>query len=352
MHLFIDTNIFEQDPYWKNSYAQILLAQAQQKKIKLYLSEIVYEELRLHTARNHKKTARELGSARIEHNKFLPKNSEPIASSDPTLEFEAFYDLLETDYYLTRLGYEKISFEKVMDRVLKREKPFNDDKTEVKDCGIWLTYAEYAESRKLAHCYLLTNNKKDFYEKSPLSENPTEYKIHAQLERDSRKFRGFPSIKDFLQLIIEPKIKASEKFQAWLDKTRINNVFIIDVLKRTMGNEIENKINRFVDRLEIMNVYDEQEWPFVGEIQLNELDWYDCQEIEKVTLEDSAVVSAVLNFTLTVEGHAYNPSHDDENSKYYSLGEKNIEVDVFVSFTLKTEAVVETFDITDIELRS
>ena len=352
MHVFIDTNVFEQDPYWKNSFAQILLKRAKQGKLKLYLSEIVLEELRIHTLANHKKTRKELDSAIIGHNKFRKNNIEKKWSSDPETEFDSFYLSLKKEFSTQFLGYSKISFEKVMDRVLKREKPFNDEKTEVKDCGIWLTYAEFAERKTINDCYLLTNNKRDFYEKEAISENPTEYKIHHELERDSKKFRCFPSIKDFVQVVIEPQIQASVRFQDWLDKTEIDNIFITDLLRQEAGSEIESKINSFVDRLDIMNLYNENDWYFVGEIQVNEIEWYDCQEIEKIVLEDSCVVSVVLNFQVLSEGHAYNPSHDDEESKYYSLGEKQIDIDVSVSFTLKEGSNLESFDITSIELRN
>ena len=119
-----------------------------------------------------------------------------------------------------------------MSRVLKREKPFNDDKTEVKDCGIWLTYAEYVENKKLDDCYLLTNNTKDFYSKDPLTTDPTEYKVHNQLERDTTRFRCFPSIKDFFQITIEPHIQASKAFKEWLDKTDIDPLFVSDILRK------------------------------------------------------------------------------------------------------------------------
>ena len=351
MHIFIDTNIFEQDPYWKNTYARTLLERAEKGKLTLYLSEIVYRELQIHTVRNFKKTRKVLNAAVIEHNKFRLKNLETAPLLDVQKEFEAFYGTLKTKHNLKILGYDKISFEKVMNRVLNHEKPFNEEKTEVKDCGIWLTYAEYVEKNHLTDCYLLTNNTKDFYDKEPLSENPTEYVIHDELKRDSKKFRCFPSIKDFLQIIVEPQIQASAKFQAWLDKTTIDNIFVTDLLKEKEGENIENKINNYFDQMEITSLYEENEWFMVGEVQVNEIEWYDCQEIEQVILEESCSVSAVLNFKVLAEGHAYNPSHDDEESKYYSLGEKEVGIDVLVSFTLKEGGRLEDFDVTDIEWR-
>lgn len=85
---------------------------------------------------------------------------------------------------------------------------------------------------------------------------------------------------------------------------------------------------------------------------VNEIEWYDCQEVEKVILEDSCIVFSVLNFNVCIEGHAYNPSHDDEESKYYSLGEKVIEVDIWVFFTIREGGEIESFEITHIDWRN
>ena len=352
MHIFIDTNIFETDPFWKNSFAKTLLERAKAKKLTIYISKIVYEELKTHTVRNHKKTHKALEVGLTEHNRYRTENVEPIKKLEIGEEFENFYANLQDDFNTKVLEYKTISFEKVMDRVLKREKPFNDDKKEVKDCGIWLTYAEFVEQEKLADCYLLTNNSKDFYDKTPLTSDPTEYSIHEELKRDSKKFRCFPSIRDFFRIILEPQIKATLKFQNWLDKTKIDDKYVFEILLKDATNKVETQVYKLVDNLEVDKVFNENEWFMTGYCQANEIEWYDCEQVDVDILEDSCIVSTILRLRVSVEGNAYNPAHDDGEDKYQYLGERDLQINVYVSFTLFENGETDSIDIDDIEVTS
>jgi predicted nucleic acid-binding protein len=352
MHVFIDTNIFETDPFWKNSFAKTLLERAKDKKLTIYISRIVYQELRIHTLRNYKKTHKILEASLIEHNRYRPINIEPIKKIEIDKEFEKFYTNLQNGFNTKILEYKTISFEKVMDRVLKREKPFNDEKKEVKDCGIWLTYAEYVEKEKISNCYFLTNNSKDFYNKEPLTSDPTEYSIHDELKRDTNEFRCFPSIRDFFRIILEPQVKATQKFQLWLDSTTIDEHYVFDILRKEAADKVESRVYSLVDKLEVDKIFNENEWFISGYCQINEIEWYDCEQVDLDILEDSCIVSAILRLRVSIEGNAYSPSHDDGDDKYQYLGERDLQINVYVSFTLSEGGELNSVDIDDIEVTS
>jgi predicted nucleic acid-binding protein len=350
MHLFIDTNIFEKDPFWKNSFSKTLLDRAKEKKLNLYISKVVYEELKRHTIKNYKKAYKDYTGSVIELNRYLPNNSLIEPKNEIEKAFIDFYDELQDDYNLKVLDYKNEFFSKVMERALNRSKPFNDEKTEVKDCTIWLTYADYVETKKLEQSYLLTNNSKDFYKRNPKTSDPTEYEIHEELQADTKRFRAFPSIKDFFKIIVEPQIQASAKFQAWLTATNINEEYVFDIVYGEEASKVESAINNIVDRWEVDKVFNENEWFVSGYCQVNQIEWIDCTQVELDILEDYCIVNAIINLQVSVEGQAYNPAHDDGDDKYSYLGEQDFQASVSVSFILREDHEYDALDIDDIEM--
>jgi len=349
MHIFIDTNIFEKDPFWKNSFSKSLLERAKEKKLNLYMSKVVYEELKRHTIRNYKKSHKEYTSSITELNRYLPANLTVEPKIDIEKVFCDFYDQLQDDFNLKVLDYKNEFFAKVMDRAINRKKPFNDEKTEVKDCTIWLTYTDYIENKKLEQCHLLTNNIKDFYNKQPKTIDPTEYEIHDELKIDTKRFRAFPSIKDFFKIIIEPQIQASERFQAWLTETKVNEEYVFNLIHGEEANKIESAINKIVDNWQVDRIFNDNEWFLTGYCQINEIEWEDCSQVELDILEDYCIVNATIRLQVSVEGHAYNPAHDDGDDKYSYLGEKDYQASVSVSFILREGDEFDAVDIDDIE---
>jgi hypothetical protein len=325
------------------------LEKAKEKKITLYMSIIVYEELKRHTIKNYKSAQKAYTSAIFELNKFIPQNEAIMPRIDIEKEFVAFYETFKKDFNLHILNFKNDFFPSVMERALNRQKPFNNDKTEVKDCTIWLTYADYVETSKMSDCFLLTNNSKDFYSKELVSDDPIEYALHEDLQKDSKRVKGFPSVKDFFRKILEPQIHASEAFQKWLTETKVNEEYVFNLILENEKNKIESAIGKSVDRMDVDRLFHDEEWYISGYCQINDIEWVDCNELEVDTLENSCIITSVLNLNVAVEGNAYNPVHDDAEDKYSYVGEKDLHFHISVSFTLKENDDYDFFDITDVE---
>lgn len=58
--MFLDTNLFEKDPFSKNNYARALRDAAAEGLISLYFYRVVYEELKYHTIKIYEKANKEL----------------------------------------------------------------------------------------------------------------------------------------------------------------------------------------------------------------------------------------------------------------------------------------------------
>jgi hypothetical protein len=351
MHVFLDTNIFETDPFWKNNYAKVLLKAAKDGIVKLYMSRVVVEELKNHTLRNYKKSIKDCNAAILHHNKFRPENILAAMAVDIEKEFQDFYDELQHVSNLKILEYKDQFYKIIMERALKKERPFHEGKQEFKDCTIWLTYANYVETKRISDCFLITNNHKDFFKKPALSESPTEYEVFDEFKRDTDRFRGYPSITDFLRKTLEPKIQASEQFKTWLSTITIDEEYVFELIYSDGAQKIESAIWSKASDLDVNDVFNNNEWHLTGYCDATNIEWINCEQVEVDILEDYCIVSCSVNFTVTIEGWQYNPVHDDMDEKYSYIGETDIETKASLSFYLKENDVVNSIDVDNIEFQ-
>lgn len=70
--LFLDTNCLCTDPFWKNWHSSIILRLAEEQKIRLFLSDIVLQELRIQYQKKLRSATKELGNLLKTYNQFLP----------------------------------------------------------------------------------------------------------------------------------------------------------------------------------------------------------------------------------------------------------------------------------------
>jgi hypothetical protein len=351
MHFFIDTNIIETDPFWKNKFAKTILEMAKDRIINLYLSRVVLEEIRRHTIRNFNKSSKSFDGALYEYNRYRPINLEMSGELNIEQAFDDFYEKLVKRYHLKILEYKNEFFPIVMERALNRKKPFNDEKTELKDCTIWLTYSDYVQSRMLSDCYLLTNNTKDFCEGNAISEDPTEYKIHSELLIDTKKFRVFPSLRDCFKLVLEPKLTKSKRFREWLDNTYVDSNYVFDLILEHESKKIESAVYREIEKLEVDDVYGSDDYFTGGYCDVEGIEWKNCEQVDiDLIEEDSCIVSCILNMKVRVNGFKYNPGYESGEDKYLDLDEKDIDVQLYISFYLKESDIISSVDVDSVEV--
>lgn len=348
MHVFLDTNILETDPFWKGTHLQAILEMAKNRKLFLHMSTIVYEELKRHTTKNYKKQHKEYTASVYAMNQYVLKNSAPLPVADPTKDFIDFYQQLQNEYHLKILPYKADYLSKVIDRAINKKKPFNDQKTEVKDCVIWLTYAEYANSLPPNSCFLLCANTTDFYTSVKPTKEPLERNIHEELAADSSRFRCFVSARDFIKLVIEPQQQATARFKEWLSGINVNEKYIFDLVIKDQ-RRVEAEISRIVEHRLFDRIFNKSEWYSDGYCVLSDVEWIKCTELQLDMLETSCIVTAVIVLDISVEGYAYNPVREDNEDHYQYVGETNIAASVTVTLILQENNQTDSFDIDHIE---
>jgi hypothetical protein len=205
MIIFIDTNIIYGHWYLQNANFQYLLNYLENTNSTLAVSEIVCDEI-------DNKFYEELNAISITLKNNL-KKYEVLVNEKANLIPEK----LKSDYSFKKLLEERtdcanffpfnlVPNEKIVERAIKKIKPFKDDDKGFRDTLIWLSFLEYLKLKKNDDIAFINNNSTDFYNSEKLDFN-------SDLLEDIRafgitnKFKIYESIKDFINAEVGNKHK-------------------------------------------------------------------------------------------------------------------------------------------------
>lgn len=166
LNVFVDTNILYDDPYFR-SQNEILIEYAKQGKIRLFLSDVVVQEL----LQRHKiRVSEKVNVIKHAHSQLKKTSEISLNLSDLTRDnlvdhLEAFYDSLIRAEIIVSVKTDAKIFPEILNLCLNKAAPFFNNKNEFKDSVIWHSYVNYIKNNKIKDFCLLTNNHKDFCDK-------------------------------------------------------------------------------------------------------------------------------------------------------------------------------------------
>lgn len=183
INLFLDSNILYSDPLMKFGNNKILFDKVDRVGGKIFICDVVYKEV----LNNYEKQLKEV---ELESNKLNSKlsklgmNTVDIQAIDVEAEVMSLEEKLKE--YIRVGKYINIPVDngilpQVIDRAIKRKKPFSKEKEEFRDCIIWLTYANKVESEKLDNCIFISRNVSDFCNKQG--------DLHEDFLQDTQRFK-------------------------------------------------------------------------------------------------------------------------------------------------------------------
>lgn len=153
MNIFLDTTLTFPDPYLREGYTHSLLKLAKEyKDIKLYMSEVVYQETERHFKKNLDDKFQEIRKLRYDIESYKPsfgyieKNSidHELSSEYKYIldRFKSIYENFEKEGLLQILSCPNDFLPELINRSVNRIKPFKEGKSEFRDAVTWLTYVE------------------------------------------------------------------------------------------------------------------------------------------------------------------------------------------------------------------
>lgn len=349
MNIFIDTSILYPNPFWKGNYYSRILEVASNGRAQIFVSRVVIKELRHNFEKNLTKQLFELkktnSSLKNSLRRFKP--FELPNKEDCLKDFDNFYAEMEKYKRITILECENELLEPILERAIKRDKPFSEKKTELKDALIWLTYSNFVNKNKLEDCFLLTKNCTDFCDLKKIKSNI--YELHDDLKKDCDKFKIYISFQSFNQANSEYLDKPEKEFKEWIEKIDFSDKYVFDLLWENEGDIITDKIYNLTDRIDPNNLFEEgSQISMGGYLDIGDVEWYECNDVEVEVVSDYAIVSGTLSVNAEIQGFSYNSVRDAGDEKFPFVGERNIEIQLYFNFTIEKDGTPENFEITDI----
>lgn len=223
-HVFLDTNILENDPFLQKIPNLKLLVE--HDKAEILIPDVVICELTKHTIKKSKdsistvtknlKILTNIQMANIPNFKIKPFTQQEIQTK---------YNDLQNIRLIKILPSDNIKINRIMQRYISEKKPFAENKDSFRDYALFCTCADYVSKNNLSNCYFISANTQDFA-------NKTKTDFHKDLKPESQGMKYVIGLKEFNALpevrpIIE-QIKAQEQYEELVEnwiKLHINNSY-------------------------------------------------------------------------------------------------------------------------------
>lgn len=285
INIFLDSNILYTDPLMQRGKNKVLFEKINRLGGKIFICDIVYKEV----LNNYKKQLKEI-NLEIDKikNKLDKLDYKTITLLNINIELELkkierkFKEYIKEEKIIILQTSNDILPE-VIERSIKRKKPFSEKKQEFRDCIIWLTYAHKVENEKLDNCVLITQNTSDFCDKKG--------NLHRDLLDDTKKFKFHKDAYNFLKHESEliSKMELNEMSQKFVDYKIDEDKFKM----REIFDELYSNINNYFIELsedEVSNLY--------GGMYLSYIEMYgmDIRSITKISNDINIQNSTITEF--------------------------------------------------------
>lgn len=347
MNIFIDTSVVYTDPFWKRNFASEILNSAKDEKLTIYISDVVIRELRVNLKKQLNKEITSLKNSYLSIRKItLEENKSELPKLEDYLkEFDEFNTKLFENKNIIELKYSSEDFEEILERAIQRKKPFTDNRSELKDAVIWMTYSKFAKDNGLDNCYLLTNNVKDF------CDNNDKNKLHSELAKDYDKFKVNLTLEEFYRQNKDTIEDPNYQFTEWLLKQNLDSNSVVEMLFENVTDNVANEIDRKVENIDPSSFSDENFYiPLGGYTEVESYDWGGISDLQTEIVDDYAIISGVLDVSTDINIYGYNSVRDKGDEKFPYLGDKNLSWEVLFNFVFDKENGMTDFEITDVIL--
>ncbi|USP55668.1 hypothetical protein J2N67_005917 (plasmid) [Bacillus thuringiensis] len=391
MHIFLDTNILFKDPFLLKNYNRQLIETIQrhnmvddddmefledsgidtefvENDIKLYISQVVYEEAKNHYIKAITNKFKELQNISKDLCWYMESRNDvsfEFTKEQCINKFETYYNKLIEKKVLVVLEQPNDVVNKLVNRSVHRTPPFfNNEKNEFRDAIIWLTYADYANKSSLDQCYFITDNVKEFSQKADKDKIPVP--LHPELLKDSNSFTMYRSIEG---LIVKDEkfnefIEEHNLVQSCLDSTEhqeskertsklekllenLDEDFVKEHINSQSGlnSSITNAASQYAQNsLDVEDVVKDPNW---GGYVLPGSSWCDITDVEildKEIIESEIIVSASVEFEFEIEVYLYNPGYDTRDEKFNYYNTESVTMQMPISFVYNLDEEITSFE--------
>ncbi|WP_243300482.1 PIN domain-containing protein [Bacillus litorisediminis] len=349
LSIFLDSNVCYTDPFMnKNIHNRLLLELAEKELITICISEVVKKEIINNYEKELVKYFDEIKKGENKIIKLLPQyDSSPIVWRETIDQYiaklENHFEELEDYGYIEIIPFSNDMLPELVERSIKRIKPFSERKMEFRDAIIWLSYVNYLETRQFITkpAYFITKNTEDF---------TLNGEIHPELKLDSTDFIFYKTPQDFIQNCGEVK---------QLQKT-------LNLVNWVGDEDIANSPNLILEMIEdhsFQNIF-ESCWDYVNDytsriptrfdpdaeyLEATDISFLKVYNLNVEVILDHVIVTGYLevnvDFDVSQTNYLFEPLEED----FIKIGSDQVKLNIKFSLTVNQDKKVEWLDIVDIE---
>lgn len=364
LHVFLDTNILEDDPFMQRIWNLKLLVKY--GKAEILIPDVVIDELTKHTLKKCKETIKNL-----EQNINTLKSCQ--ISNIPSIQIAALtqneiqtkYDDLENSGLIKILSSDNIKIHRIMERYITEKKPFAENKDSFRDYALFCTCADYVSDNNLSNCYFISKNTKDFANKDNTD-------FHADLKTESqgmeyviglREFTSIPKIQNIInqvktqvhyEKLVENwiqnniscfKPRNGESITVWAIKNLTESNYLKELFNGKLYKSIENEV---IDKC--LNAMPED---FSGYFDSGYVDFDSIDSIEDIDIidftasdDETATISGTIKLQVEVSIYANNWCYDrddEDDSRFICLESGYVGMEYSFDVTIKKDGSFDTY---------
>lgn len=298
--IYIDTNIFMNESFFRSASAQAFLKTCALLQIDVVVPEIVIDE----TKGNYPKTLKEKASAYQKAHKEFAKLADiealDISTPDIITEFSGWLDNLLGENGIHIAPYPIIALKELVKKSYETSKPFKDTGDGHKDYIVWQTVKRHIDSQTTTPPnYFLTNNSKDFCSKNDDDQHILHPDLAGQIADADRRPEVFSSIRSVFDKKLAPLLEGMS-----LDDIPNLGPQDIDVITR----------ETLLEDLPQRTAYGFENVPFGNEVSIDAIGEVTVQGIHLTKVDDEVVINVSGTVEIEVSGfidkHAYYREED------------------------------------------
>lgn len=247
MNIVLDTNIIFQDPRMSGPNFQILLELLKQKEIKIYLPQVVVDEV-INKFKNKIQSIHDTIDKEINALQRLMADSiDPVLDEDTIdLGVQEYVDYLNSvinEYGIHIIPYPDIPHEKVAKRAMEKLKPFSNSGAGYRDCLIWESIKTLLSLEDkvlvLPEIIFISANYKDF--------GVSEIDIHPDLKKQlfeegyhQDSIGLFPSLKEFIEKRIKINLAHENRIKEIVQNNESEDFDLRSEIRESLNKDFIN----------------------------------------------------------------------------------------------------------------
>ncbi|MFK9095498.1 PIN domain-containing protein [Bacillus salipaludis] len=348
LHVFLDSNIFYTDPFMdKNIHNRLLMELAEKELIAIYVSDVVKKEIINNFEKKLKDHYDEIQKAEAKITKLLRTNERPPIEWKETIDeyvekLEYHFEELESYGYIEFIPFSNDILPELVERSIKRIKPFSEKKMEFRDAIIWFSYVDLVKKRQyspIKPAYFITKNIKDF---------TLNGEIHPELQEDSTDFMFYESPQDFIQNCDEVKqLQKTLDLVNWVEYEDLANNpdQVLYMIENHSLNNIFDECWEYVNsyRNSVPTKFD----PDAEYLEVTDILLLRPSYIEVEVVLDHVVVTG--NMDVEAEFDVSQTNYlDPEEDDFVKIGTDEVKLNIKFTLTVNQDKKVEMFDIVEI----